>query len=149
MDRRKSACGSGEYVGTATPATPTTAAAAPCRADESTMELERPGEERKKRRDAMADDSPDSESADGSFPTIAAPPPSRGGLLPPVFLMTQRAPEEEDDEQSEVEVDLDAGGMTSGAGEPGGRRSREKQPSIVRVKLVTGESDVPLFSRWA
>jgi hypothetical protein len=139
MDRRKSACGSGEYVGTATPATPTTAAAAPCAADESTMELERPGEERKKRRDAMADDSPDSENADGCLPTIALPPP---------FLMTQRAPEEQDEVEDDAD-DVDAGGMASGAGEPGGRRSREKQPSIVRVKLVTGESDLPLFSRWA
>jgi hypothetical protein len=78
------------------------------------MELERPGEERKNRRDAMADDSPGSESAeDGSF------------------LMTQRA--EEDDEHGEVDASSDAGGMASGAGEPGGRRSREKQPSIVRV----------------
>jgi hypothetical protein len=134
MDRRKSACGSGEYVGTATPAAPTPtprAAAPPPCADESTMELERPGDERKNRRDAMAEDSPGSDSADGSLPT--APPPWSSSSL-------QRA--EDDHEHGEVEpaaeaVDVDASsdaaGMGSGAAVVG-RRSREKHPSIVLAR---------------
>jgi len=104
------------------------------------MELERPGDERKNRRDAMADDSPDSDSADGFLPTAPSPPsrPWSWGELPAPSL--QRA--EEDDEHGEVEpaadveaADVEASsdpGMGSGAGDPtGGRRSREKHPSIV------------------
>jgi hypothetical protein len=102
------------------------------------MELDQSGEERKNRCDVMADDSPDSDNADGFLPTASS---SCGELPAPPFLW-QRA--EEDDEHREVEppadvevadVDVDASsdpGMGSGAGDPaGGRRSREKHPSIV------------------
>jgi hypothetical protein len=98
------------------------------------MELERPGEERKNRRDAMADDSPGSETADGSLPATTAASPSCGGLPLAAFLRTQRA--EEDDEHGEVEADVDSSSVAGGTGEPGGRRSREKQPSIVCVCVL-------------
>jgi hypothetical protein len=99
------------------------------------MELDRPGEERKNRRDAMADDSLDSDNEDGFLPTELL---SCGELPAPSFLQ-QCA--EEDDEHREVELsadveaaDVDAStdpGMGSGAGDPAsGRRSREKHPSI-------------------
>jgi hypothetical protein len=147
MDRRKSACGSGEYVGTATPAAPTPTPRAAACADESTMELERPGEERKNLFDAMAEDSPDSDSADGFLPTatmeLESLPAWSSSLL-------QRA--EDDDEHGEVEpaadvveaTDVDAssdaaGGMGSGAADDPvvvGRRSREKHPSIVLACLL-------------
>jgi hypothetical protein len=99
------------------------------------MELDRPGEERKNRRDVMDDDSPDSDNADGFLPTALL---SCGELPAPSFLW-QCA--EEDDEHREVELptdveaaDVDASsdpGMGSCTGEPAsGRRSREKHPSI-------------------
>jgi hypothetical protein len=107
------------------------------------MELDRPGEARKNRRDAMADDSPEStETADDrySFATAtapsASPPPTPSRRL--AFL--KRA--EEEDERGEVgvvevdaaDVDASSDGCCTGAGAPGdadGRRSREKQPSMV------------------
>ena len=145
-------------MGTATPAAPTptprAAAAAPC-ADESTMELERPGEERKNRRDAMADDSPDSDSADGFLPTATMELESLPAWSPSLL---QRA--EDDDEHGEVEpaadvveaADVDASsdaaaGMGSGAADDPvvGRRSREKHPSIVLACLFVCSSASSAF----
>jgi hypothetical protein len=104
------------------------------------MELDRPGEARKNRRDAMADDSPEStETADDmySFATATASPRPTPS---PRLAFLKRA--EEEDERGEVgvvevdaaDVDASSDGCCKGAGAPGdadGRRSREKQPSMV------------------
>jgi hypothetical protein len=111
------------------------------------MELERPGEERKNRRDAMAEDSPDSDSADGFLPTATMELESLPAWSSSLLQRT-----EDDDEHGEVEpaadvveaTDVDAssdaaGGMGSGAADDPvvvGRRSREKHPSIVLACLL-------------
>ncbi|EEE58357.1 hypothetical protein OsJ_09486 [Oryza sativa Japonica Group] len=108
------------------------------------MDLDLPGEERKNRRNAMADDSPESDSAEAFSATTApqqlTPSSYTSPPTPPEFLHRS----EEDEEHGEVsavqpqpppaEVDVDASSDcamgTGAAPADAGRRSREKQPSI-------------------
>ena len=130
------------------PAAPTPTMIPAC-ADESTMELDRPGEERKNRRDAMADDSPEStESAEAacSFataPSMSGSPP----LLPPSRRLAFLKRAEEEDERGEVgavevdaaDVEASSDGCCTGAGAPvadDGRRSR----AVAELRVGCGVS---------